>query len=214
MATRRLAHGFTLIELLVVMAIIATLAALVLPMIFSAQETGKRTACGRNLNQMSLALVEYKARKGQGRSFPQHDGKKFVAALYRQGVLTDARVLICPSTDDENHKGEDLGGMDSDPRAEVPPGTLSYAGRRNAKGSAFAIRGTIQNSTEVAMISDGMFQTTGENDMPEWEFPHGDTVNVLFLDGHVEGLRLKEDLGGVKKIGEGASKPLHALSND
>jgi prepilin-type N-terminal cleavage/methylation domain-containing protein/prepilin-type processing-associated H-X9-DG protein len=214
MRTRHLAFGFTLIELLVVMAIIATLAAVLLPMIFSAQETGRRTACGRNLNQMGLALIEYKNRKGQGRFYPQYDGKKFVAALYRQGVLTDARVLICPSTDDDNNKGEDLGGIDSDPRAEVKPGTVSYAGRRNAKGSNYSIRGTIQNSTEFAVISDGMFQKSGEDDMPEWEFPHGDTVNVLFLDGHVEGLQVKEHLKDVRKIGEGATPPLQCLSND
>ena len=214
MRIRSLVRGFTLIELLVVMAIIATLAALVLPMIFSAQETGNRTVCSRNLAQIHLALIEYKGRKGQNRFFPQFDGKKFVAALYRQGVLSDARVLICPSTDHENNKGEDLGGMNSDPRAEVPAAAESYAGRRNAKGSPYAIKGAIQNPTEWAMVSDGMIQTTHDNDVPEWEFPHGSTVIVLFLDGHVEQMDVQDKLGGVKKIGDGASKTLQGLSNE
>ena len=216
MRTRLLRSGFTLVELLVVMAIIATLAAIVLPMLFSAGETANRTVCTSNLKQIYLGMVEYKTRKGQNRFYPQYDGKKFVAALYRQGVITDAKILICPSTDHENNKGEDLGGLDSDPRAEVPAHAVSYAGRRNSKGSPYAIRGAITNPTEFAVVCDGLIQVTGEKDEPEWAFPHGDMVQVLFLDGHVDKIDVQDPngLNKVKKIGEGATKPLHALSND
>lgn len=208
--------GFTLIELLVVMAIIATLAALVLPMIFSSTETANRTQCSSNMKQIYLALTEYKMRKGKNRFFPKYDGKRFVAALYRKGVLQDARVLICPSTDHDNNKGEDLGGMNSDARAEVPAGTVSYAGRRNAKGSPYGIRAAISKqtpSTEIAVVCDGLIQVE-QDDTLTWEFPHGDTCIVLFLDGHVEQLDVEDELKGVKKIGEGATKPLNGLSND
>jgi prepilin-type N-terminal cleavage/methylation domain-containing protein len=212
MTSKIRATAFTLIELLVVMAIIATLAALVVPMLFKSTETADQAKCQSNLRQMYLALTDYKAKKGKKRFFPRFDGKKFVAALYRQGILEDARVLICPSTDDENAKGEDLGGMGSDPRAEVPRGTVSYAGRRNAKGSPYTVSKARMKkvpSTEIAMVADGLVQVEDS-----WEFPHADLVLVLYLDGHVDSVDVDEDLKGVKKIGEGAEKPLDGLSND
>ncbi|MGH7941165.1 MAG: DUF1559 domain-containing protein [Limisphaerales bacterium] len=51
--------GFTLIELLVVIAIIAILAAILLPVLRSAEEKGRRTDCLNNLHELGLALNAY-----------------------------------------------------------------------------------------------------------------------------------------------------------
>jgi prepilin-type N-terminal cleavage/methylation domain-containing protein/prepilin-type processing-associated H-X9-DG protein len=52
-------RGFTLIELLLVIAIIAALAALMLPTLSSASDQGRRAACLSNLRQIGLALHAY-----------------------------------------------------------------------------------------------------------------------------------------------------------
>ena len=87
--------GFTLLELLVVMAIIALLAALLLPALARARESGRRTACGQNLHQLSLALTLYAGDNQDVLPAPQQTSAHWPEQLRRN--YTALRLLICPS---------------------------------------------------------------------------------------------------------------------
>lgn len=70
-AARRPGPGrlaFTLVELLVVLAIIAILAAIMLPVLASARDKARATSCLSNMRQVGMALMMYLSDKG---GFPQ-----------------------------------------------------------------------------------------------------------------------------------------------
>lgn len=93
--TRKSAGGFTLIELLVVIAIITLLAALLLPALSRAKESGRRTACGQNLRQLALALTLYAGDNQDVLPPPQQTSGRWPEQLRRNYVAL--RLLICPS---------------------------------------------------------------------------------------------------------------------
>jgi prepilin-type N-terminal cleavage/methylation domain-containing protein len=61
---RRSAAGFTLVEMLVVIAIIGTLAGLILPAVHNAREAGRLNSCRNNLVQLSKGLLHHETSKG------------------------------------------------------------------------------------------------------------------------------------------------------
>ena len=53
--------GFSLVELLAVVAILGTLVSLSLPAVQQARESARRAACGSNLRQMGIAILNYES---------------------------------------------------------------------------------------------------------------------------------------------------------
>jgi prepilin-type N-terminal cleavage/methylation domain-containing protein len=70
--SRRLkVHGFTVIELMVCVAIIAVVAALLLPAVNAARESSRAMSCKDKLRQTGLAIISYEAKK---KHYPIHTG--------------------------------------------------------------------------------------------------------------------------------------------
>lgn len=87
--TTRTRRGLTLVELLVAMGIIGLLAAILLPAIQYARESGRRSACANNLHQIGLALQGY---LDGHRTFPpaviwSPAGEPLGGGLYPIGVI-------------------------------------------------------------------------------------------------------------------------------
>jgi len=97
--------AFTLLELLVVMAIIAALAAMLLPVLGRARESGRSAVCISNLRQIGVALQLY-VQDNQNRLPVMRDrsaGTNSVpnplpsVDLVLSNELGNVRVLRCPS---------------------------------------------------------------------------------------------------------------------
>lgn len=213
-AGKEVKYGFfTLIELLVVIAIIAILAAMLLPALQQARETARKTTCMNQFSQVGKGVAFYVqdnsdylppyrndngTSKGStkylfGKLLPNSDG---LLAPYLQakdagvpyGVITSQGTrcsLVCPVRQynpGRNGSNTNVIGVNSGVDNANKSHKISVA--RHPSRTFY-----LGETTELA---DANYIRRDAYNNRFWGFPHKDSSNILYIDGHCDSKRASE----------------------
>lgn len=234
---RKARDAFTLIEFLVVIAIVAILAALLIPVFSDFVARAKGVTCANNMRQVGAALMLYRGENNgyfpPGHPVPHGDLKETSAPIKTQGV--DWHTLLVPAYLDEIPICPSL-RVESAKLAQQKVGSPKEYFKKAKLGTYGINTLLIQMKLEAMpwppIVGYGIYpysqsripfvmETGGGN--TTWSLTHqdqvlrgipaygtlgrhhgsGDTVNVLFLDGHMDKIRRNDPARPITAVADG-----------
>lgn len=227
--------AFTLIELLLVIAIVAILAALLLPALSNAQSRGQQVACCNHLKQLAIAVHMYTA-DNDGRlpenspTVPWVAGNMKVAGdatnstLLRLGKLfpyaSQTSIYHCPSDSSQlsglprvrSYSMNSWMGSRYMEENQRTNGFRTFV-RESEIASAGASRLWLILDEDQFTIDDAWFLVTMDDSRPFASRPaarHNSSYSLNFADAHVELFKLRDPLS-LQPIGQASPKNLDWL---
>ena len=202
-------HGFTLIELLIVIAIIAILAALLLPVFLTARTRAYRTQCASNLQQIGLAMTQYEGDNDEklmpGHALPMPtpiNGNDYAGwAGICNGYVHATQVFVCPT---DGTPQQTIGGetyfpltyfLNADLSAKWTPGGLPLSALTAPASTVLVAEATGGSvvTDPTRLLNPNETESVFANDFVSVSAPganrHEGGRNFLLADGHVKWLR-------------------------
>ena len=199
-------RAFTLIELLVAITIIAILAALLIPAVNSALAASRTSKCVGNLRAIGQLLATYTA-ENDGKTVPpatsgSWNWSEIVGHAPRPDVYLGHLVPLssiwrCPENKLQmldyvsNWSGE-LGGSYTINGMLYPDQGAGYSFENRYADNRVA---NFTHPSQLYAVFEGTYcrSQVGGGGWGQARWPHGDSMNILFADGHVESLKKPAD---------------------
>ncbi len=197
--------GFTLVELLAVIAIVATLSAILIPVVGHVRESAQASECAGNLRQLGSAFLLYTSdhtgalptehstdeEKDAGNEWYYPNKLASYApperwAIERHGNMRGG-VWQCPSLDDDELSwGAGYGTNRS--HVVLPMGDPVYLSQVTRPAEIVLIGDVWSRSRQASWISMVCPECSNWGRSTEANPLHGGKANMCFVDGHVEAI--------------------------